>query len=323
MHEWALIVAGVLFAAFHSGSETGTYCVNRLRLRLRAEQGLASARALLDFTRRPRLAISTILIGTNVGVYVATVLSAQKLNDLLAGVHAELYSGLIMPPILLICADFFPKSLFQHHADALMYRAIWPLRVSQRIFYPLALLLRWLGGLPQMLLGRGTAPPVRQFSRDAFRYYLSQGAAHGVLSSFQRTVADNVLRLKSLEVGRAMTPLSKVVMVPEDAPAGRVREVFAAHRYSRIPVYRGAREQIVGVRRVMDLALGNGRPTLGDEQSREVLNVRRGASVADVLWTLRQARQQLAVVTDHEGRAVGVVTVKDLLEEIVGELEGW
>ena len=181
MLEWALIAAGVLFAAFHSGSETGTYCVNRLRLRLRAEQGQAAARALLDFTRRPRLAISTILIGTNVGVYVATVLSAQKLNELLSGMHAELYSGLLMPPVLLILADIIPKSLFQHHADALMYRVVWPLRASQKLFYAPAVLLRWLGGLPQMLLGKGTAPASRSFSRGAFRFYLSQGAAHGVL----------------------------------------------------------------------------------------------------------------------------------------------
>ena len=319
MLEWALILAGILFAAFHSGSETGTYCVNRLRLRMRAEQGLASARALLDFTRRPRLAISTILIGTNVGVYIATVLSAQKLNELLSGAHAELYSGLIMPPILLVCADFLPKSLFQHHADGLMYRAIWPLRISQKVFYPFAQALRWLGGLPQMLLGKGTAAPARQFSREAFRYYLSQGAAHGVLSSFQRSVADNVLSLKSLEVAKAMTPLENVVMVPEDATPEQVRETFAAHRYSRIPIYSGTREKITGVVRVMDLALAEAN---GAESARELLSVRRTASVADVLWTLRQARQQLAVVTDREGRALGIVTVKDLLEEIVGELEG-
>jgi len=323
MLEWALIAAGVLFAAFHSGSETGTYCVNRLRLRLRAEQGQAAARALLDFTRRPRLAISTILIGTNVGVYVATVLCAQKFNELLAGVHAELYSGLLMPPVLLILADIIPKSLFQHHADALMYRVVWPLRVSQKLFYAPAVLLRWLGGLPQMLLGKGTAPASRSFSRGAFRFYLSQGAAHGVLSSFQRAVADNILRLKSLDVGQAMTPLESIVMVPEDASPEQVRELFAAHRYSRIPIYRGTREQIVGVVRVMDLALAEGEDAAPDELAREVLSVRRGASVADVLWKLRQARQQLAVVPDHEGRAVGIVTVKDLLEEIVGELEGW
>ena len=323
MLEWALIAAGVLFAAFHSGSETGTYCVNRLRLRLRAEQGQAAARALLDFTRRPRLAISTILIGTNVGVYVATVLCAQKLNELLAGMHAELYSGLLMPPVLLILADIIPKSLFQHHADALMYRVIWPLRASQKLFYAPAVLLRWLGGLPQMLLGKGTAPAARSFSRGAFRFYLSQGAAHGVLSSFQRAVADNVLRLKSLDVGQAMTPLPEVVMIPEDASGDQVLEAFAAHRYSRILVHRGSRDCVVGVLHVMDVALADGPLPPAGELAREVLSVRRGASVADVLWTLRRARGQLAVVTDHEGRAVGIATVKDLLEEIVGELEGW
>jgi len=318
--EWALIVAAILFAGLHSGSETGTYCVNRLRLRLRAEQGQASARALLGFARRPRLAISALLIGTNVGNYVATVLIAGKLNHVLGGAHAELYSGLVVPPILLVCAEIIPKSVFQHHADALMYRLVWALQVSQRLFYPFALFLRWLGGLPQALLG-AAAPAARQFSRDGFRYYLRQGVAHGVLSPFQQTVADRVLHLKSADVARAMTPLQDVVMLPEDASPEQVREAFAANRYSRLPVYRGERERVVGVLHVMDLALGEGEGVAAVPN--DVLTVRRGTSVADALWALRRARQQLAVVTDREDRAVGIITVKDLLEQIVGDLDGW
>jgi len=323
MSDYLLIAAAALFAGFHSGSETGTYCVNRLRLRLRAEQGHSAARALLNFTRRSRLAISTLLIGTNVGVYVATVLSTGKLNQLLAGVHAELYSSIILPPILLVFCDIMPKSFFQHHADVLMYRAIWPLRVSQTVFYPVALLLRWVGGLPHLLLGKSGAPLRPAFTRESFRFHLTEGAAHGVLSGFQRTVAENILRLRSLDVAQVMTPLADAVMVPETASHSDLLKAFGAHRYSRIPVYREGRERVVGVINVIDVASIEREPPPTAELAREVLSLRKGTSVADALWALRQARQQFAVVTDAQGGALGIATVKDLVEEIVGELEAW
>ena len=323
MLDYAVIVAAVAFAAFHSGNETGTYCVNRLRLRIRAEQGQPAARALLRFVRQPRLAISGLLVGTNVGVYVATVLCTERLRGAFSELRAGLYSGLIMPPILLLFADLLPKTFFQHHSDVLMYLTIWPLRATQALFRPLALLLRWVGGLPHVLLGEAGAPARPAFTAETFRFYLGEGAAHGVLSSFQRSMAENILRLKSLPVGKAMIPLEEAAMAAEDAAYEDLLSVVRTHGYSRIPLYRGSREHVVGMVHVMDLACAEGERSSTAELARGVLTVRKDTSVADALWRLRQARQQLGVVTDADGVAVGIVTVKDLVEEIVGELEAW
>ena len=144
-----------------------------------------------------------------------------------------------------------------------------------------------------------------------------------MLSGFQRTVAENILRLRSLDVAQVMTPLADAVMVPETASHRDLLKAFGAHRYSRIPVYREGRERVVGVINVIDVASIEREPPPTAELAREVLSLRKGTSVADALWALRQARQQFAVVTDAEGRALGIATVKDLVEEIVGELEAW
>ncbi len=323
MIEYVLIAAGVAFAAFCSGSEMGAYSVNRLRLRLRAEQGSRSATALLGFIRRPRLAVSTTLIGTNVGLYLATVLTTNELARVVTEGRAELLSGLLMPPVLLILAEVLPKSLFQHHADALMSYAVWPLQVLQKLLYPLVLLLRWVGGLPQMMLGRRTADRRPLITPEAFRFYLSEGAAHGALSPLQYDMTHNILRLKTVRIGQVMTPLDRAVMVPEGATPDELQDVMRAHRYLRVPVYAGGRDEIVGVVNVLDVACAPEGWSTAGELARGVMSVEQDTSVADALWALRQARQQFAVVTGPDGRAVGVATIEDLVEEIVGELEAW
>jgi CBS domain containing-hemolysin-like protein len=263
-----------------------------------------------------------MLVGTNIGLYVATVVCTEKLRHTRLAPGADLYSSLIMPPILLIFAEIIPKSLFQHHADQLMYRVAWPLRVSEWIFYPLSVLLRWVSGLPQALLGKGSGFRRPAVTPATFRFYLTQGAAHGVLSPYQRRMAENILRLRSMDVTSALTPLEEVAMVAEDASAEELRALLAGHRYSRVPVYRGQRDNIMGVINVIDLAESgaSGRPA---DLQRDVLDLPRETSVAEALSLFRREKQQFGVVTDGEGRAVGVITVKDLVEEIVGELEAW
>ncbi len=322
MPEYLLLAAAILAAAFYSGSETGIYCVNRLRVWLRARQGMAPARALQRLVSQPRLAVSTMLVGTNIGIYVATAVCTEKLRHTGLAAQADLYSSLIMPPVLLIFAEVLPKSLFQHHAEGLMYRVVWPLRLSEWLFYPLSLLLRAVSTLAQLLLGRHATAHRPVVTSETVRFYINQGAAHGVLSAYQRRMAENIMRLRSVELNVALTPLDEVVMVPAEASAEALRELLAAHRYSRVPVFEERRDNIVGVVNVMDLATAE--PGAGPrEAARDVLRVPRDASVAEALTMLRRAKQQFAVVTGEQGAAVGVVTVKDLVEEIVGELEAW
>jgi len=321
MLDYVLIVAAICLAAFHSGNETGFYCVNRLRLRLRAEIGERSARALQRLVSHPQLLISTVLVGTNVGIYVATVLATDKLRELGLGMRADLWSSVILPPIFLVCADMTPKSLFQHHADCLMYRTVWPLRGSEVLFTPFSFFLRFFSRLPQFLLRHRIVPRTAAVTSDAFRFYLSEGAAHGALSTFQRTMAENILRLKSVRVESVMTPLGQTVMIREGASSEELERLLRAHRYSRLPVWRERRQNIVGAINVLDVACAE-RPGVGD-LVRPALNVSAGASVADALSLMRGAKQQFAAVTGEDGRAVGIVTAKDLVEEIVGELDAW
>jgi CBS domain containing-hemolysin-like protein len=321
MLDYVLIIAALCLAGFHGGTETGFYCLSQLRLRLRVEAGDRHALALQRLVGRPQLFISTVLVGTNLGIYAATVLCTQKLRDYGMTTGADFWSSIILPPIFLICADMTPKSLFQYHADTLMYRMVWPLRVSEVVFYPFSFVLRWVSRVPQYLLRHRIVQRTGAVTSDSFRFYLSEGAAHGELTSYQRTMAENILRLKSVPVETTMTPLRKTVMIREDATPEELSRLLRAHRYSRFPVWRGSREHVVGTINVLDVVSAE-RPDVRS-LARAVLSVPRGTSVRDALSLLRRVRQQFAVVTDESQGAVGIVTAKDLVEEIVGELQAW
>jgi len=317
------MVMCVVGAAFFSGSETGIYCLNRLRLRLRAERGEGAARAVQRFMARPGLAIATMLAGTNLGIYLATILCTNRLYRAGLGDRAELYAGLMMPPLLLVFAEIVPKWYAQRHADEAIYRVIWPLRIAQVVLYPLAALLRAVSMVPRLALRRRATPRPPAVTADNIRLHLSEGAARGVLSGFQRRAAINIMRLAAVDVAQAMTPLDATVMVGAEASYDEVVETMHGHRYSRIPVYSGERSNVVGLVNVIDVALVEGRKPSAAELSREVLRIRRGTSVAEALGVVRHSKQPCVIVVDEHDRAVGILTVKDLVEEIVGELQAW
>lgn len=323
MAEYAVIVLSVALAGFFSGSETGFYCVNRIRLRFRIEGGWPGARALERLSADPLMAVASMLVGTNVGVYLATVMCAAKLRGMPAlAPRADLYASLIMPPILLLFAEIVPKSIFQRRADTLMYRAAPLLNTARRVFSPLLFVLGWLGGVMRRLGSRWGARHGEGLSEEKFRFFLSEGAALGMVSPYQQVMADNLLRIRSLKLDSAMVPLEGVVMIQEGAPLDELKSVLGKHRFSRIPLYGGQRSNIVGIVNVIDLlAVAKERPPLS-EITRAPLSLDARLGVMDALYALQRARQQMAVVVSGE-QAVGIVTVKDLVEEIVGELKDW
>lgn len=322
MVNYLLMALFIVLSAFFSGSEMGVYCVNRVRLRWRQEHGWPGADRLRRLISRPRVAINTILVGNNIANYLATVLCATQLAAIGLAGGADLYSSLIMPPVLLVFAEIMPKSLYQRRADTLMYRTAPLLLCAKVLFYPVLVLLQGVWKAVRTLLGVGRGHPEEQFTDEKFRFYLSEGAALGVLSDYQRAMAENILRVKSLGLEAALVPLQEVVMLPRGASYGEVKDVLGRHRFSRIPVYEGSRENVVGLVNVLDVLSAEGRPD-ASRLSRRIIRLDRDVSVGEALFALQKARQQMAVVTGEGGEASGIVTVKDLVEEIVGELRAW
>ncbi len=312
--------AAMCAAAVNSGFEVGIYSLSRVRLRYRLETGHPSASALNALLARPEQLISAILVAQNTAVYFVTAVVASLIER--AGAHwAKTWASLALSVTFFIFVEALPKNVFRHSADVLVY----PLsRLYGYVLIVLKPAVLFLRGVAHLVMGFGAKgaqfDPV--FTRERLAFYLHEGHSEGVLSRYQVQLTHNILRGEQITVERAMIPIADVVAVEEGAGWTQVRDLARVKGFSRYPVYRQAKDEIVGVLNIYDCPfVKSGESDLGCAV-RPPVSFNGETHVTDALRIMREARQPMGVVVSEE-RAVGIVTVKDCVEEIVGELYEW
>ena len=306
----------VLMEGLFSGAEIGFYSVNRLRLRSRVEGGWPGAKVLHALLDQPDTTMMTTLIGTNLMVYAATAIATEAAGH---WQHAELWATLIMTPVIFVFGEMIPKDLFHRKADSLMYRLAGPVDAFRVLVSPATAVLR---GLVAVATGNMKAERNRPvLSRAALTEWIAEGQREGVLSDYQLALSSNVMGLLEKETQAAMIPLERVEMVPGDIAGTELRAALSASGHSRFPVYSGPSKNIIGILHVLDYIRAGDENLTAADLARDTVQVKPRDGVHAVLVALQRARQQMAVVVNRNGRPSGIVTVKDLVEEIVGELE--
>ena len=309
-----------VMSAFYSGVETGVYRLNRIRLRRGREAGDPRALTLSRLLKDPRSFVLATLVGNNIANYgISAVFTA--LMAALSPRYAEVLATLALSPVLLVFAEILPKSVFHSYANKLMYRLSWLLAVSHRVFWPVTQLLKGVTVVIDRVFGVPPEAERRLTVRRLFDYF-TEGTREGALSREQHAMARNVMKFVETPVEQAMIPLEEVKMISEDASADELRATLSEHPHTRIPVYRGEPRRVVGVVHLIDFLCAEGQPGIG-ELVRPVPSVRATESVGQAFDALQREKQVMGVVRDAQQRAVGIVTMKDLVEEVVGEIHEW
>jgi CBS domain containing-hemolysin-like protein len=308
-------------SALYSGIETGVYTLNRVRLNVRAGHGDRRAMRLRRELRRPNRLLSTLLIGTNASSYVASFAIAAMLHDLGLG-DWELIAleAAIFTPILFVFAETLPKDLFRTHTDRWTYGLSGLLPSSRALFMLTGLLpvVHGLGGLVSRLFGGG--PQAALSARQRISQLIKEGVGSGVLTEMQTTLADRALAMGGRTVSTEMIPWNRAVAIPHGAER-RQRETLIRRNFTRMPVVDDA-GRVVGILASLDALLAPDRPT-GDLMI-EPITFRPDTPVRDALRTMRAARRKMAVVVESDGaRPQGLVTLKDIVEPVTGELGAW
>jgi len=325
---YLLALVGLAVAALANGMETGLYRLNRIRLRLRAEHDDRRARTLLAMLKDLRGMIIVCLIGYNGGLYLVTVVvttlvAASGWVETALGV--EVLATAILTPVFFVFADVTPKSIFAVEADRWTYPLARPMRWAHAVLRGVGLVPA-LKGLSALVLRiarhRGEVNPFTP--RQRLRAIIREGLAEGVITGYQDQLAEQVLSLRDKTVGDVMIPLRDVAAVPVNVGRHRFRKELGRHSYTRLPVYENHRDHVVGIVRINDVLAEEGEDLdLAQVMNREVVAVPPDMTVSAAMLRMRQARAAMAVVCDVKDRAVGIITIKDLVEEIVGELAAW
>jgi CBS domain containing-hemolysin-like protein len=311
---------GLALSSLFSGMETGVYCVNRLRLRVRADRGDAGARLLQHEIENQQRVLSTLLIGNNIANYMGSLGVAAIMSGFeLAEWEAILLNAGVLTPLLFVFGETLPKEFFRAEADRVTPR-LSPVLLVTRLLTTVSLALpvvRLFGDLVRRLT---SAPPGGLTSeRERVAALLHEGARFGLLSESQTTIAERVLAMRGVRVGDEMTPWPRATTVGADWSRSQVEQRFARGGHSMAPVVDQA-GTVVGVLDVADVWR---RPGAGvRELMRPALFLDADTPLPGAIVALREDDNELAVVRQRK-RPVGVVTMKDLIEPVTGELHAF
>lgn len=331
--DWVMLGAGgaaalgLCLSALCSGFETGMYSLHPIRLRMRlADASDGAARLVQRLVERREETLVGLLVGNNIAHYTITAALVTLLaRSQLSQHQLELLTTALVAPFLFVFGEMVPKGLFRGAADRIVYRAAPFVRTLMAVLRACGLiwLVRGIVAIPARLFRSATTSEVLG-SRDAVRAMLLETAATGVLTPFQAEVADNVLEVASVTLRNIMVPHGRVVMISENYRRDELVQLARHFTYSSVPVYAvGDRQRIVGLLRIDEGLFAPATDWSVAKLMRPAMFLSVTTPVLRALTALREQRQVMGIVTDAAGRALGIVTMKDLVEEITGELAAW
>ncbi len=321
----ALAMIGFAGSALYSGLETGAYSLNRIRLHVLMHRGDRAAITLHRLITHPTVLLTTLLIGNNITNYLGTAAMGIVIESRgISGWEAILLNTLIVTPMLFVVGETLPKDLFAAHSDRLMYKLATALSVSQKLFYYTGLtpLIGLFSGLMMKAIGRD--PRTSAFHpRRQVGLLVREGVGYGLLTQEQSAIVDRVLDLAGRTVQEEMTAWAGVEKIRQGDSPAMIRRLAQRTTHSRVPVLdkNGAVAGILNLNQALAYEM-DACPPIGELMG-PAESLTQNVSVRDALSTLQQHAAGLAVVTGTRGEPVGIITIKDLIEPITGDLARW
>ena len=318
MTLWAALVILVGFSAFFSASETAFSSLNQIRLKSRAEDGDSSAARVLAMAEQYDKLLSTILIGNNIVNIAAASIGTILFTQMLGAERGATMSTIVLTIIVLIFGEVTPKSLAKEMPEKVA-TVVSPFLV---LLMALMTPLTWLFTQWKKLLGHfvhsGEADTITE---GELMTMVSEAENDGELTDRESELIRSAIEFDDVEVEEILTPRVDVVAVEDDIPLEELAQTFAESGYSRLPVYHGTIDNIIGVVHEKDFYIARlKKATKIDDLVVPTLYTTGSTQISQLLRTLREQHHHLAVVVDEYGGTEGIITLEDILEELVGEI---
>jgi putative hemolysin len=301
----------ILAAGFYAGSETAVYRANWIRLTNWATHNVPGARRALEFLDRRERTVVVTLVGTNVCVVFATELFSHFFEGRYGPASATA-AVVIVVTLTIILGEYVPKAIAQAFPDRWLRQTVLPLSISRVVFAPAVFVL---SGIARLLAAPVTGDGQRfTLTRQDFLAALQKRDAGLGSTPLVTNMVTRLFRFSGMKVSEVSIPLTQVKAVPHNAGLNDVLAVVTEHGFSRIPVYQGDVANIIGVIVVKDLL------SAPAWRVRKIPRVNEGDRTMEVLRLMQRHGQHLAVVENSEHKVTGIVSLEDLLEELVGEI---
>jgi putative hemolysin len=316
--DFVVLGSLIFLSAVISAAEIGFFSVNETRLKALSEAGSHRAKMALHLRANPQRLLSTIMIGDNL-VNIGAASFATVLTIRYFGSETVAIATGILTFLLLIFGDIVPKTLAAKHATSVVVAMAYPLYWIEGLLYPILFVLEPI--ISKITGGKGLTVPF--VTEEELKIMLDAGGRAGVIETEEIKMIKNVFQLNDITVEDAMTPRIYVFALDGNLKLKEAQDQLFKSKYSRIPLYEKTSDNIIGIlyktKALMELALGRSDVRL-KEIAHPALFVPRGKTADDLMKQFQQEKRHMAIVVNEFGDFIGLVTLEDLLEEVVGEI---
>ena len=312
-----LIFIFLVIEGFFSGSEIGVVSADQIKLRHEAAKGSRGAKLALNMLKKPEWLLATTLIGTNIAVVSNTTIVTAFMIQLFGEEHSW-FAIVFVAPLIWIFGEIVPKSIFQQRADIITPRLIFVLRLAFYVFFPILVVFTLITRLLTYSFGQQVQNPFTL--REQILTMLQMPAAEGDIQPVEKNMIQRIFSFSETTAYEIMIPLIDIVAIEQGATCGEAIELAKTKAHIRLPVYTERVDKIVGVLNVLQFLDADAHQPI-KPFIREVRFVPSSKNINELLLDLRKDGDTVAVVVDEFGGAAGLVTMEDIMEEVVEEME--
>ena len=313
------VIILLLTAAYFALTETSLSSVSKNRLKVSVEHGDAKAKKVLSILEKFDQAITTILIGTNI-VHIATASVVTVYVSKKWGLSFVSLSTILTTIVVFFFGEMLPKSIAKKYPEKISKICVYPLSVFMVIFKPLSALLTFIG---QTAAKHATEDSQVSVTEDELQNIIEDMTEEGTLDENQSELITSALQFGDVTVESILTPRVDVCALDVEEEPSEIIKTIKEESHSRLPVYEGSIDNIIGVlqiRKYLKSYLQNGKTPKLREMLDEVYYAPQSMEIHELLPEMSKRKLNMAVITDSYGGTLGIVTVEDILEELVGEI---
>lgn len=314
----AALAALIALSAYFSATETAFTSLNRIRLKTRADDGDKRAARTLALAADYDRLLSTLLIGNNIVNNVATTIGAVLFIKLIGSAKGPTVSATVLTVVILVFGEVTPKSLAKERPEAWAIATTPLLRVLAVVLTPVNFLFTQWKKLLRVLLRHQDDDGITE---EELMGMVDQAETEGSLDQHESDLIRNAIEFNDMEVSEILTPRVDLEALADTATMEEAAAMYASSGFSRLPIYHDSIDNIIGVLHEKDFyaAYCRGAKRLSELKS-SVLYTTETARISDLLRQLQQNKVHMAVVVDEYGGTQGIVTMEDIMEELVGEI---
>lgn len=319
---WLIILVLIMLSAFFSSSETAITSFNRMRLKSKAEDGDKKASKVLEAASNFDKTISSILIGNTVVNLATTSIVTVLFINIFGQSSGPLVATVFISVIILIFGEILPKSFAKEKADSFLLKTVGILSFFIAILSPLTAIFLWIRKVIHKVVLGGSKGVEESMTEAELKCMIDEIEHQGGLEKDESELVQMALDFDEITVEEILTPRVDIIAIEMKESIANIQKILMSEKFSRVPVYDKTIDNIVGVllEREFFKSMVLTQDFKMEENLQEPLFVPQWLKISDVLKELQRKKTHMAIVTDEHGGTMGLVTMEDLLEELVGEI---